>query len=190
MKNKIFLCILMCMAAIGMSQAQQTELFRFVSMKVDNEGSKLVLHHDLGTNKANAIKISNETFNARDGFLQAFILRRTETGKVLIASAKKKNYFLKRKANASNSGTNELEFSKIEEGSNMDLFTWEMVFAGNNSDEVVIQATGISKHGVGVFTSGNAYSSRFSNTSGNPIGNGGTIDDTYRFTIQRITNVF
>ncbi len=190
MKNKIFLCIVLCMAAIGMSQAQDTQLFRFVSKRLDNNGNKMVLHHDLSSNKANAVKISNETFNGRDGFLQAFILKRTSTGKVLIASAKKKNYFLKRKSGASNNNTNELVFSPITDTNDLELFTWEIGFAGNNSDEVVIQAVGIDKHGIGLFPTGDAYSVGYSTTSGNPIGNGGNISDTYRFTIQRVTNVF
>ncbi len=190
MKKHIFLCIVLCMAAIGMSQAQETQLFRFVGKRTNSEGQKLVLHHNLDDNKANAVAISNEDFNAKDGYLQAFILKRVSPGKVLIASAKKSTHFLKRSETIQNGSTNEITFSPITDTDNLDAYTWEIEFAGNNSDEIIIQASGLHQHGVGVFPEGTAKTVRISNTSGQPLSNGGTVGDTYRFTMQRITNVF
>ena len=176
--------MLTCMVAITMSYAQNTQLFRFVSKQVDTDGDKLVLHHDLNSNTVNAVKISDEVFNTTDGYLQAFIVKRISKAKVLIASAKRKSHFLKR-----NENTNQLVFAPISSEEELPLYTWELTFAGNTSDEVIVQPVNELRKAI-VLKADGVSVSEFKNEAQQSLQVGQQIANTFRFTLQRINNVF
>ena len=74
MKKHIYTGIFLFLMGIGTVHAQDTQLFRFVSQRAQN-GTRLVLHHNLEDNSVGAVPLSNPTFNRTDGYLQAFILQ-------------------------------------------------------------------------------------------------------------------
>ncbi len=191
------------MVGIHLGNAQNTELFRFVSEQTNAEGKHLVLHHNLTTNKAEAVAISTEELNAKDGYLQAFIIKPIEgSGRVLIASAKDQRYFLKSTNDSetppSINENHEVDFSTIPEGEK-DLipYLWNIQFAGeylNGSMGTVLQVYkegGDNNEGLSVSREGKVYTNLMIDKKGNDRRNGsGDFNTKHLIRLQKISNVF
>ncbi len=139
MKN-IYLKIVLVFLMFGKIYSQgDTQLFRFRTGSTENN-IFYTFYHNLDTNEAEIRPVLNEDFKIENGgYLEALIIKPTEdVGKVLIASAKAPNFFLKRKSNEydgsdltvrSGDDIRRIEFGEIEEGTDLSLYTWHIELA-------------------------------------------------------------
>ncbi|CAM1372619.1 exported hypothetical protein [Tenacibaculum litopenaei] len=180
---KKILC-LFAVALLGLSvqlQAQNTtELFRFVYQPT-SDGPKKALVHNSTDHTAVFENLQSEQFSKQAGYLQAFILKKLENqdGKVLIASAKAPEYFLK-----FNSSTNTVQFAKINAGENLTPFTWEIIL-NSETDVNLIALQTVAKNRFAVKMENNAPKVANRITPG-----GAKVDQNFSFRLERVTNVF
>lgn len=181
MRNKFILFLCLFALGTGITAAQNIELFRFTNVNVV-DGNEMVLFHNIADNSISLVEKSNSNLNEKDGYLQSFILKRLERGRILIASAKQKNHFLK-----FNNTSSDVVFSTIENPNELENYTWQIQFAGtgkilisplNNLSKGLVQKSG-STIKLEPFKNGNNQVL----TAGEKVGN------QYRFTIEKIANV-
>lgn len=187
MQKKLIIGIWLFLSSILVSYAQSgsTSLYRF-SNAVQHNGQNVVLHHNLSVNSAELAPASSATFNAQDGYLQAFVLQRLAPDSILIASAKSKSHFLKY-----NSSTGQISFAPLE--ADRTPFLWQINYAGfSEVDHVLISPTNAPNQSLYLNTDGSLSLERQRNASGTdlPANNAGNIDNRFRFLLERITNVF
>ncbi|MDY8135754.1 hypothetical protein [Aquimarina sp. 2201CG5-10] len=181
MKKYIWIGLLCYCFTIVSAIAQDSELFRFVNV-AETSGTNKVLHHNLQDNSVNVIPISNTVFNARDGYLQAFILKRLSPGKVLIASAKKNNHFLHY-----DDSTSQISFIPITDENALDAYTWQINYARLAA---VITPLNDPNKGLTIDSNNSISIQNLQNNSRGLITENNVVGDQHRFTIQRVTNVF
>ncbi|CAL2088282.1 hypothetical protein [Tenacibaculum sp. 190524A02b] len=186
--NKFIFTIYLFLIGTGIAMAQDIELFRFSNLQLA-EGKTMVLHHNKVNNKVTLIEKSEGDFGVNGGFLQAFILKRLTNGKVLIASAKQKNYFLRYKPS-----TDEVDFALIENKEVLENYTWQLQFAGklnnNNAKNIIaISPTSVLSKGL-VHKSNNQVGVETLKANPTSSGRGGTIiGNQYRFTMEKLADV-
>jgi len=205
MKLKIIQSIALFIFGISIGNAQNTELFRFVSKQTNTNGKHLVLHHNLTTNKAEVIAISNKNLNAKDGYLQAFIIKPlvSGSGEVLIASVKNPTYFLKSTNSnyslaLSTAINHDAIFSPIVEGEDLKAFSWTIEFSGEdeNANPIVVLAAHKGDDdfydGLSVSQNGEVHTNLITDADGNnrEIIGSSSFNTKYLFTKQKILNVF
>ena len=186
--NKFIFTIYLFLIGTGIVMSQDIELFRFSNLQLA-EGKTMVLHHNKVDNTVNLIEKSEGNFMVNGGFLQAFILKRLTNGKVLIASAKQKNYFLRYKPS-----TDEVDFAPIENKELLENYTWQLQFAGkfnnnNDKDIIAISPTNALSKGL-VHKSNNQIGIETLKVDSASSGIGSTvIGNQYRFTIEKLADV-
>ena len=167
--------------------AQDTQLFRFVSLRDNQEPWPKVLHHNVPGQQVEGIAISNTDFTPTDGYLQAFILQPIPDGfgQTYIISAKDPRYFLKHDA-----GHSTVEFSPRAEGEDPTLYAWEVEFKNTTTfNEATTFAVAISNVG------GERLSALYMDENGSvslrPIEyTGDNLPTPFLFALQKTPNVF
>lgn len=186
--NKFIFTIYLFIIGTGIAMAQDIELFRFSNLQLA-EGKTMTLYHNKVDNTVKLVEKSAENFMVNGGYLQAFILKRLTNGKVLIASAKQKNYFLRYKPS-----TDEVDFALIEDKEVLENYTWQLQFAGklnnNNAKNIVaISPTNALSKGL-VHKSNNQVGVETLKANPTSSGRGGRIiGDQYRFTMEKLADV-
>lgn len=179
--KKIILLLCLCTIGTGITAAQNIELFRFTNAN-SVSGNDMVLYHNSTDNSVNLIEKSSSSLNEKDGYLQSFILKRLERGKVLIASAKQKKYFLYYDNNS-----NKVNFSAIENPDALNNYTWQIQFAGK--DKVLISPLNNLGKGLVQKSDDKIEVEIFKNSENQVLTGGGKVGNQYRFTIEKIANV-
>lgn len=181
MGNKLILFLCLYILGTGITIAQDIELFRFTNASIVS-GNEMILHHNFSDNSVSLIKKSSSKLNEKDGFLQSFILKRLESGKVLIASAKEKKYFLHY-----NPTSNKVSFLTIQDSKKLNNYTWQVQFAGKG--KVLISPLNNLDKGL-VKRNNNAIEvDVFKSSENELLTNGKKVGDQYRFMIEKIANV-
>lgn len=181
MRNKFILFLCLYILGAGITTAQNIELFRFTNVNVV-DGNEMVLFHNTNNNSISLIKKSNSNLNEKDGYLQSFILKRLERGRVLIASAKQKNHFLK-----FTSTSNDVGFSTIENHSDLSNYTWQIQFAGTG--KVLISPLNNLSRGLVQKDGSTIKLEQFKDGANQILTAGKKVGNQYRFTIEKIANV-
>ncbi len=134
MKYRYIRIILLFFIIGNIYSQDQSKLYRFRMINQDN-GVFYTFFHNLDTNEAEVRAIGNEDYTAENGgYLESFIIKPMgDFGKVMIASAKAPEFFLKRRSNAyngeitsSDNPIKKIEFAKLEKGDDIDLYTWNI----------------------------------------------------------------
>ncbi|WP_420551457.1 hypothetical protein [Tenacibaculum aiptasiae] len=181
MRNKFILFLCLFFIGAGITIAQDIELYRFTNTKLV-DGNEMVLFHNISNNSISLIKKSSSDFNKKDGYLQSFILKRLEKGKVLIASAKQKKYFLK-----FNNTSNEIVFSTIENPEQLNEYTWQIQFAGTG--KVLISPLNNPTKGLVQMDNNTIGVNVFKDSENQLLVGNKKVGDQYRFTIEKLANV-
>ena len=181
------------------AQSDKTYLYRFVSQDQSN-GTTYVFHHNVETNAAELKPISNQVYNAEDGYVESFILQPLEgrEGVILIASAKKPGYFLKRSGNPTSAPANVNEpvtFDTLTSEDDIRLYCWEIVMQDeNNSDIVSIEVGNFRQFGLQTPVDGRPPTvTIFKNTSEQRITriiDNETVAGRFKYKLEKIANVF
>ena len=193
------------------AQENDTYLYRFISVK-GNEGSPnstQVLSHNVEKNVAVLRNITRRTLDENKDYGDTFIIIPIEErpGEVLIASAKKPEYLLKRGNQIIVGGRQELvTFEKNNNAKNNNAFRWHIVLqkegninAENEANIVSIQSSVVSRFYIrsthnNVFVGGVEFLLERGRNTNNTFINGTLekreVNDDYRFVMQRITNTF
>lgn len=191
MKKIFFLCAFWGMASMTNAFSQiNTNLFRLVT-KENINGKKQSFEHDLGNNKVISVALDNTNVDAKTGYLQSMIVYpsgNNNLGKVLIASGKDNNRFLRRPSSLNTQGVNELSFDKVTDTNNLTDFTWEFIYAGN--DTIILSPFGTSQPMGAFINNGKLVLEVLKNTSNANLGAGQTANSKYKFSLQKLGNVF
>ncbi len=197
------------------AQENDTYLYRFISVKGDegSPNSTQVLFHDVKQNVAVLRDITRRTLDENKDYGDTFIIIPIEEkpGEVLIASAKKPEYLLKR-GNLILSGERQelVTFEKNNNAKNNNAFRWHIVLqkegninAENEANIVSIQSSVVRRFYIrsthnrvfGSFSGGRVEfllerGRNTDNTSINGTLEKREVNDDYRFVLQRITNTF
>ncbi|WP_435263660.1 hypothetical protein [Tenacibaculum sp. nBUS_03] len=180
MKSYIVTLLLLFCSFMTCVYAQDSKVFRFV-YENSPATSKMVLYHNTNTNAAELKIKSSQDFTNTKGYLDAFILHKVanQKGRVLIASAKAPEFFLK-----VNSNTNEVTMNKITEGANVNSFTWEVILNKETDTNIVALQTILK----------NRFALKKDNQRliiADRKKQGGTDEDqSFSFRLEQIVNVF
>ncbi len=200
--RKLYQFIFILVISIANMQAQNEDtsfLYRFVNQD-QSDGTTYVFHHNIETNAAELKPISNTEFNSEEGYLESFILQPLEgrVGIVLIASAKKPDYFLKRSGNPTFAPANVNEpvrFEKLTSEDDIRLFCWEIVMQDEDDADIIsIEVGNFRQFGLQTRIDGtNPTVTLFRNETGQRPGRtvaNETVANRFRFKMERIANVF
>ncbi len=176
-----------------------TYLYRFVSQD-QSDGTTYVFHHNVETNVAELKPISNQEYNVEEGYVESFIIQPLEgrVGVVLIASAKKPGYFLKRSGNPTFAPANVNEpvtFDTLTPEDDIRLYCWEIVMQDeNDSDIVSIEVGNFRQFGLQTPIDGRPPTvTFFRNTSEQRITriiDNETVAGRFKYKLEKIANVF
>ncbi len=180
-------------------QNSDTHLYRFVCQD-QSDGTTYVFHHNLQTNAAELKPIGNQNYNADDGFGESFILQPLEgrVGVVLIASAKRPDYFLKRAGNPTFAPANVNEpvtFEKLTSEDDVRLYCWEIVLQDEEDPEIIsIEVGNFRQFGLQTPIDGTTPTvTFFRNTSGQRLTrtlDNETVAGRFKYRIEQIANTF
>ncbi|WP_407265559.1 hypothetical protein [Tenacibaculum maritimum] len=178
MKKYTYILVVWLIGHIGAINAQQdnsdNKIFRFLT---PGEGTK-ALFHNTATNTAELRKVG-AVENKGEAYLQSFILKGIEgkKGKVLIASVKSPEYFLK-----VDSSSNTVAFAKITT-KDVTEFTWEIVVNSNKDAALIaIQTAAKNRYAIQKKEDGVMIA--------NSVAGNGKLDQSFSFRLATIPNVF
>ncbi|CAA0216624.1 exported hypothetical protein [Tenacibaculum maritimum] len=178
MKKYTYILVVWLIGHIGAINAQQdngdNKIFRFLTPGKETKA----LFHNTATNAVELRKVLAFE-NQGEAYLQSFILKGVEgeKGKVLIASVKSPEYFLK-----IDGSSNTVAFAKITT-KDVTEFTWEIVVNSNKDAALIaIQTTAKNRYAIQKKEDGVMIA--------NNVADNGELDQSFSFRLATITNVF
>ncbi|MCT4639228.1 MAG: hypothetical protein N4A72_16100 [Bacteroidales bacterium] len=161
--------------------AQDIKLYRFVCRDAGQSNTKHALYHNTDNNKAVTTIIQSDNLELSD-YTEMFIVKRqSNTGFVLIASAKKPEMFLKH-----NAVTGELIYTPLGDSDDKTDYLWQFNFAGNSS--ILISPKNSADKAL-LVNNGNLSISELKGSNNQPASASNNVADKFTFKLEFIKNV-